>query len=363
MQILFYALSGAITLGVLLALAALFSPLFSSREKRLTRLALGLIPAACLSLGLFWAMGYVNALVCVLNLEIIWLLVKLAARILRRRPGRPAVCALVALLLTGIYLSAGWVLAHRVTQTRYEIAGTGASAPLRIALFTDSHVGTTFDGAELSRYVAEIQAQNPDLVVIAGDFVDDSTSRQDMLAACAALKQLQAPYGVYFSFGNHDKGYYDNALRGYTGDDLIQELEKNGVTVLQDEYVPLGEDFYLVGRQDLSENLTDTPRATMGELMAQLPESDRYTIVLDHQPADFDAEAQAGAGLVLCGHTHGGQMIPINYLGQWLGVNDLRYGHERRQNTDFIVSSGISDWELLFKTGCHSEYVLIDLLP
>ena len=184
-----------------------------------------------------------------------------------------------------------------------------------------------------------------------------------MLAACAALKQLQAPYGVYFSFGNHDKGYYDNALRGYTGDDLIQELEKNGVTVLQDEYVPLGEDFYLVGRQDLSENLTDTPRAAMGELMAQLPESDRYTIVLDHQPADFDAEAQAGAGLVLCGHTHGGQMIPINYLGQWLGVNDLRYGHERRQNTDFIVSSGISDWELLFKTGCHSEYVLIDLLP
>ena len=94
-----------------------------------------------------------------------------------------------------------------------------------------------------------------------------------------------------------------------------------------------------------------------------MPESDRYTIVLDHQPADFDAEAQAGAGLVLCGHTHGGQMIPINYLGQWLGVNDLRYGHERRQNTDFIVSSGISDWELLFKTGCHSEYVLIDLLP
>lgn len=214
MQILFYALSGAITLGVLLALAALFSQIFSTHKKRLTRLGLGLIPAAVLSLALYLSMGYVNALVCVLNLEVIWLLVKLAARLLRRKPGRPAVCALVALLLTGIYLSAGWVLAHRVTQTRYEISGTGASAPLRIALFSDSHVGTTFDGAELSRYVAEIQAQNPDLVVIPGDFVDDSTSLQDMLAACAALKQLQTPYGVYFSFGNHDKGYYDNALRG-----------------------------------------------------------------------------------------------------------------------------------------------------
>ena len=83
----------------------------------------------------------------------------------------------------------------------------------------------------------------------------------------------------------------------------------------------------------------------------------------DEIPGLYKMIKDDGYDLVLSGHTHGGQMIPINYLGQWLGVNDLRYGHERRQNTDFIVSSGISDWELLFKTGCHSEYVLIDLLP
>lgn len=363
MRILFPILAGALVLGALLALAALFAPLFPVRRGRLARLGLGLIPASGLSAVLFLTMGFINALVCVLNLEVIWGLVPLAARLLRRRQRRPAVCALVALLLTGAYLGAGWMLAHRVTQTHYAIHDAGISEPLRIALFTDSHVGTTFDGADLSRYVAEIQAQNPDLVVIVGDFVDDSTSRRDMLDACAALKALDAPYGVYFTFGNHDKGYSDSALRGYTGDDLIAELEKNGVTVLQDEFVPLGEELYLIGRQDLSENLTSTSRATMAELMAQLPEPDRYTIVLDHQPADFEAEAQAGARLVLCGHTHGGQMIPINYLGQWLGINDLRYGHVRRQRSDFIVSSGISDWELLFKTGCHSEYVIIDLVP
>ncbi len=64
---------------------------------------------------------------------------------------------------------------------------------------------------------------------------------------------------------------------------------------------------------------------------------------------------------MLCGHTHGGQLIPINHVGEWTGENCLRYGHERRLGTDFIVSSGISCWTIRFKTGCFSEYVVIDL--
>jgi predicted MPP superfamily phosphohydrolase len=89
----------------------------------------------------------------------------------------------------------------------------------------------------------------------------------------------------------------------------------------------------------------------------------RYIVLLDHQPHDFDAEAAAGADLVLCGHTHGGQFIPMRRVGEWIGENALCYGHERRQNTDFVVSSGISNWALQFKTGCRSEIVVIDLRP
>jgi predicted MPP superfamily phosphohydrolase len=99
---------------------------------------------------------------------------------------------------------------------------------------------------------------------------------------------------------------------------------------------------------------------TAEELLSSV-DMDRYVILLDHQPYDFDAEAAAGADLVLCGHTHGGQFIPINHIGEWIGENALRYGHEKRQNTDFIVSSGISNWTFRFKTGCHSEIVVIDL--
>ena len=76
---------------------------------------------------------------------------------------------------------------------------------------------------------------------------------------------------------------------------------------------------------------------------------------------DYDAEAASHMDLVVSGHTHGGQLIPFLDVGVWLGVNDAVYGYERRESTDFIVTSGISDWELFFKSGCRSEYVVIEI--
>lgn len=70
-------------------------------------------------------------------------------------------------------------------------------------------------------------------------------------------------------------------------------------------------------------------------------------------------EVETAADLVVSGHTHGGQLFPINRAGEWIGVNDKTYGHERRGGVDFIVTSGISCWALRFKTGTKSEYVMI----
>ena len=91
-------------------------------------------------------------------------------------------------------------------------------------------------------------------------------------------------------------------------------------------------------------------------------DSNKYSIVLDHQPSDYDAQEAAGVDLVLSGHTHGGQLFPFNYMGYWTGLDDKTYGLEKRTNTNFIVTSGISDWAIKFKTGCKSEYVVIDVV-
>ena len=63
--------------------------------------------------------------------------------------------------------------------------------------------------------------------------------------------------------------------------------------------------------------------------------------------------------LLLCGHMHGGQMFPLAYFGKLSGANDEAYGLHKRGTTDFIVSSGISDWRAFFKTGTIAEYVVV----
>ena len=84
--------------------------------------------------------------------------------------------------------------------------------------------------------------------------------------------------------------------------------------------------------------------------------------MLDHQPNDYQNQADAGVDLVLSGHTHGGQLFPLNKVGEWIGANDRTYGFEKRGQTNFIVTSGLSDWAIKFKTGTKSEFVVIDLL-
>ena len=91
---------------------------------------------------------------------------------------------------------------------------------LHIVLFADSHLGITLDGDSFAREMERIQAEQPDVVFLAGDFVDDDSCKADMLAACEALGRLQTKYGVYFIYGNHDNGYFQ--YRDFTSAELRQ---------------------------------------------------------------------------------------------------------------------------------------------
>ncbi len=307
----------------------------------------------------------VNTAVVLLHLIFFLLVSSLVGRLIIRLHSGTArfhLSGVIALVITAAYLAAGAVSAYNVQRTAYSVSTHKEVGSLRVAMFADSHVGTTFGGKGFAKCMEELQAQQPDIILIVGDFVDESTTRENMVEACRVLGKLEVPYGVWFVFGNHDKGLYGTS-RGYDGDDLVRELEANGVHVLQDESVLIDDRFYLVGRKDASEQEESRGgRADISDLTASL-DPDKYSIVLDHQPHDYAAEAEADADLVLSGHTHGGQLIPLGFLMDklHLGGTDSVYGYTRRENTDFIVTSGISDWAIKFKTGCISEYVIIDI--
>lgn len=83
---------------------------------------------------------------------------------------------------------------------------------------------------------------------------------------------------------------------------------------------------------------------------------------MNNQPCDYANQAKSGVDLVVSGHTHGGQLFPLMNIENLTGLGDDRvYGYEKRDNTNFIVTSGISDWEIRFKTGCKSEYVIVNI--
>lgn len=321
-----------------------------------------IIPAA-----IIWvAWGQMNAIICILHLIVFWAVsdgIFALVKKSRKKEFKRYYAGITAIVFTIVYLAAGWYGAHHVWEKNYTIETDKAVGNFRVALLSDSHTGTTFHGDGFSEHMKEIGKQNPDVVLVAGDFVDDDTTKEDMIRCCQALGEMKTTYGVYYVFGNHDKGYYPSDYRGYTGDDLIAELEKNGVTVLQDQNVLIDNRVYIIGRQDRSEDVEKGKgRADMATLTQDLDDS-KFSIVMDHQPADYEAQAASGVDLVVSGHTHGGQLFPLmnieNLTG--LGGDDKVYGYEKRGNTNFIVTSGISDWAIKFKTGCRSEYVLIDI--
>jgi hypothetical protein len=112
----------------------------------------------------------------------------------------------------------------------------------------------------------------------------------------------------------------------------------------------------IIGRQDKREE----ERLGIRELTEKI-DSTKFSLVLDHQPNDYENEAASGADLVFSGHTHGGHVWPAGPIGVLLGANDKVYGTETRGTTQFIVTSGISGWAIPFKTCTVSEYVVIDV--
>ena len=328
------------------------------------RFSLGLLITLGFTGILMLFLDFINALICIMYLAMIWAVSDFAFFIIEKighitfehyYPGW------IALALSSIALCIGWYSDHRVWQTDYELTTKKELPSLKVAMFADSHIGTTFDADGFAEHLKEIEQQNPDVLVVVGDYVDDGTNRENMIKATEALGKVKTKYGIYFVFGNHDKGYYGAAHRGFSAYDLINELTKNGIKVLFDESVLINDAFYIIGRVDYSvHHEQGKHRKSIQELTENL-DADKYMIVLDHQPVEFDKDAEAKVDLVLCGHTHGGQLFPFNKVGKWIKANDLIYGLEKRKNTDFIVTSGISDWAIKFKTGTKSEYVIINI--
>lgn len=335
--------------------------LFSFINSAAIRKVSAVLSVVIVGIILWKTLNMTNTIVVAVHVAVFMLLGDLIGLIIRKGFGSgvsPRIVDLCAISACIVYLIIGWILMHGMWETDYSVSTDKNIGQLRIAQIADSHIGAGFNVEGFAKRLAKIQETDPDILVITGDFVDDDSMKQDMLDACETLSNFKTKYGVYYCLGNHDMGYYDSSRRGYTGDELIAELEKAGVVVLRDEAVLVDDRFYVIGRLDADYGRAS--RLDTSELIKDL-DKDKYMIVLDHQPTDYDGEAAAGVDLVLSGHTHGGQLWPLEYIQPIVSENNNVRGYERRGSTDFIVTDGISDWAVKFKTGCKSEFNIIDI--
>jgi len=300
--------------------------------------------------------NYVNALVIIIHLLFFFQITSLInyfIKKVRKIDINYNMTGIIAITITILYLAIASYNAYHIKETVYTIETDKISNDLKILVISDSHIGTTFNGETFYNKMKEMKNIKPDLVFIVGDFVDDDTKSIDMIKSIEGLGELNPTYQTYFVLGNHDEGYFNT--RDFTLNDLENELLKENIKVLKDEVIYLNDELYIIGRLDKRYR----ERKSIDELTKDL-DKDKYIIDLNHQPNDYENEKNK-VDLVISGHTHGGQLFPLGYISLLIKANDEFYGLHKKDATNFLVTSGISDWAIDFKSFTSSEYVIINL--
>lgn len=361
-----FGLAGLAAIASVIYVTVAFHRIFSlgilKKLGKTARFLLSMLPLV--SLGLIAVLANViTSIVIWIHIAAFLLLCDIVSlcfkKLVKDKAKRLAWTFVIAMALCAGYLCYGAINAVTVVRTDYSLSSEKLSdgESITIAQITDSHLGTTMDGERFAGYVEEICSAQPDILVVTGDFIDEDTTNEDMLVACRALGKANTRYGVYFVFGNHDQNSYGGS-REFSTDTLRDMLTECGVVVLEDESVLVDDRFYVCGRRDASYNYSGRTRASAAEITSGLDKS-KYIVMLDHQPIEYREESDAGVDLLLSGHSHGGQMIPLGIISELLKANDQVYGHEKVGGADCIVSAGISAWGIPLRTGVVTEYVII----
>ena len=232
---------------------------------------------------------------------------------------------------------------HYYNKARQELTLTTEKPLLReqkVIMLSDLHLGYHNPRKELARWVDIINAEQPDLVLIAGDIIDMSIRPLIDEDMAAEIRRIHAP--IYACLGNHEY---------YTSEPLAERFFSDAcINLLRDTVANVG-NLCIIGRDDR----TNTRRKSM-EQLAQMADHSRYTIVLDHQPYDLGQAEQAGIDLQFSGHTHYGQVWPVSWITH--AIYECPFGSHTRGKTRYYVSSGLGIWGGKYRIGTRSEYVV-----
>ncbi len=253
--------------------------------------------------------------------------------------------------------------------TTYDIkVNTNQNKNMKIVLLSDLHLSVNSNIDTTKNMVKMVNAQNADMVLIAGDIF---TSSYDGLKGpelyAKELRKMKSRYGTYVVYGNHDVD--ETLFSGFSLDNPSIALRPKSMEefMVASNFKMLGDKIetfdtlgiQIVGRLDGKKNGNGSDERMSAKELLKQTNSEYTQIVLEHEPLEFKQLNKNGADLVLCGHTHNGQIFPGNLL---VGLfNENAYGYKDMYGMPTVVTSGVGYYGPPIRVGTDSEVVTINL--
>jgi len=254
----------------------------------------------------------------------------------------------VIMLLVTIIMFKGIYNFNHTAIRQYTIEADKKSShisQLKIAMAADFHLSDVTQKYFMHQFIEKINSIQPDIVLFVGDIVESDRPSTKMQYFEKQMQKIDSKYGVYAVEGNHD------IYRSNHSYDFIQNAHIN---LLQDTVITIDNSFQVIGRRDRHHR----DRKTVVELLKNATDT-LPVFLLDHQPYHLENAHQNGIDVQFSGHTHHGQLFPLNYITEM--IYELSWGYQKINNTHFFVTCGVQGWGPQVKTGSRSEIMEVNI--
>ena len=260
------------------------------------------------------------------------------------------IVALIIILLTVITVAGGYINAKMILTKTYNFRinkNAGELKSLNVVMASDLHLGNLLGKSYLSKIKDRINQLQPDIILFAGDIIDEDITPVINNNIGEELLQLKSKYGVYAITGNHE----------YIGgvEKACKYLTDHGINVIRDSVVKIQDSFYIIGREDRSiRQFGGKQRKDLQTLLKGVDKS-LPLIMMDHQPFGLKEAVENDIDFQISGHTHYGQLWPLNFIVE--KIYDLAWGYAIDGKTHFYVSCGVGGWGTPVRTGSRPEII------
>ena len=264
------------------------------------------------------------------------------------------ITAVIVIAVVGLIVFLGNLNKRDITVRTLELQfpkGDGKLSEINIVAASDLHLSPIDGERLLSKIIDKMESLNPDIILLAGDIVDDKAEILEQRKIGESFRRLNPKYGIYTINGNHE---FINGV-----DASVEYAEHLGMNVLRDEYELIDSSFYLVGREDSTMfQFTGKHRNSLKQIIETI-ETNHPMILLDHTPYKLEEAQKNNIALQLSGHTHHGQIWPANIITSM--IYEISWGYKKKGNTHYYVTSGAGTWGPPVRTGSKSEIVNIKI--